>query len=331
MNSAEPFLQLDISTYDENLKIEDTVISESSFRNSLNSYTLSPSSVVNDTINDAPNNTVYEENDLSNCSSPNSVSSEILIFLNNQTKISPTVIRPEKVNPNTNLLREILENTLSRLDAIEVKLDSLSSEINICKLDINSFKEDQITTQMKIKNIEKSLRDIDTRSIRTEQYVNRESLIISGIPESIPQNKLEATVLDVLHSIGLFNVSSYDVAACHRLKKNFNDPYPPRTIIRFTNRKIVQFCLRNRQRLLMVKKKTRMNLRFYESLCLANEKILKKCNELKKYGIIQDLFISNGFVKIIRNDNNNPFKINHPDMLNELFPDFFSYERVYNT
>ena len=71
-----------------------------------------------------------------------------------------------------------------------------------------------------------------------------------------------------------------------------------------------------------------MNLRFYESLCSSNEKVLKMCSDLKKYGIIYDHFVSNGFVKIITSADDNPLKIKNPKMLHDLFQDFYKYEEL---
>ena len=153
-----------------------------------------------------------------------------------------------------------------------------------------------------------------------------ESLVISGIDESITQDKLEITVLDILRKIGL-KISSYEVTACHRLY-NKNRKYPSRTIIRFTNRKIVNYCLKNRDRLLQYKKEINMNLRFYEHLTDINETVLKECHDLVKYGIIKSYFIRNGFVKIVINDGDIPFKIIHPQILYDKFKDFFDHDEL---
>ena len=149
------------------------------------------------------------------------------------------------------------------------------------------------------------------------------------IPDNIQQDYLESTVLKILRSIGLRDVSSYSVSACHRLFKKKNNRFPAQTIIRFTNRKIVGFCLRNRERLYEIKNIMGMNLRFYESLCSSNEEVLKKSYNLKKHGVISDYFIRNGFIKLIPADNNRTIKIKHPDELYELFSDYYDYEDVY--
>ena len=124
-------------------------------------------------------------------------------------------------------------------------------------------------------------------------------------------------------------VSSYEICACHRLAKKYNDPYPARTIVKFTNRKVVEFCIENRDRLLEVKPLD-MNLRFFHSLCGANENILSECKHLHNYGIIESYYIRNGSVKIIKKNGYKPQKINHVNVLYEnLFKDFYDYEELY--
>ena len=142
-----------------------------------------------------------------------------------------------------NIMNEVFKTVLSRIDNLEAEKERLILEISNFKKEIKDLKKNTSNYQVNTNHI---LNDLDIRLVRNEQYVNRESIILSGIPSNVTQENLEETVLQVLHTIGLKKVSSYDIAACHRLAKRKNDPYPARTIIRFTNRKIVQFCLRNR-------------------------------------------------------------------------------------
>ena len=169
---------------------------------------------------------------------------------------------------------------------------------------------------------------LDTRLIQMEQYSRRESLIISGIPDNIPQSELEPLVLGILRSIGVLNISSYHVCACHRLAIKSNDRYSARTIIKFTNRKVVEFCIENRDRLLEVRPYN-MNLRFFHSLCDANEETLHECKQLMKFGIIEKYYLRNGSIKILKNNNPRPFKFNHPDVLYKLYKDFYDHEDLY--
>ena len=77
-----------------------------------------------------------------------------------------------------------------------------------------------------------------------EQYGRRNNIEITGIPESVEDEKLEKTVVEVLNKIDL-NVSNNDIKSCHRLGKQKNKPR--KTIIRFVNRKIAKKALLNRK------------------------------------------------------------------------------------
>ena len=175
------------------------------------------------------------------------------------------------------MLKSLLEIVLQRLDDLEVTKSELQAELNVTKNKImnmrTKFKSSYNELHENMEFLTEKCYGMECRLIETEQYSRRESLVISGIPANIDQSKLEVTVLSILKAIGLHDVSSYQVTACHRLA-NRNKRYPPRTIIRFTNRKIVRYCLENRSNLLKVKGKLTMNHRFWENLSHINEKCL---------------------------------------------------------
>ena len=173
-----------------------------------------------------------------------------------------------------------------------------------------------------IDDLYEDLNCVDLKVLQLDQYTRRESIVISGIDKNISQNNLR-----ILRTIGLFNVSSYEITACHRLY-NKNNNYPPRTIVRFTNRKIVNFCLLNREKLIEHRQDLNMNLRFYEHLTDSNESVLKECIQLAKYKIIDSYFIRNGHIKIVLNAGDRPIKINHKGTLLDKFKDFYDYHNL---
>ena len=227
-------------------------------------------------------------------------------------------------------MKDLFINIIGRLDNIEVQLETVRNKFVVVDNDIKSWKEkfDKNVKMCKsdFDELHDELFNLDCRIIQNEQYSRRESLIISGIPDNILHHDLEPTVLKIIKAIGLNNISSYEITACHRLKRNYNDRFPAKCIVRFTNRKAVDFCLMHRERLYEVKDYLEMNLRFYESLCMANEDILKDCFKLKKDKLIHEYYLRNGFVKIIKNEGNRPIKIIHPSMLIDIFSDFYYYD-----
>ena len=215
---------------------------------------------------------------------------------------------------------QALESCLEKQNAIKLSLLNKCNELGE-KLNILNKKNNKLNFELN--NIYDEMYDIDCRVIENSSYSRRENLIITGIPESIQQNKLEENVLSILNNIGL-RITSYEIAACHRLAKKHNR-YPPPTIVRFTNRKAVDYCLKNRSILLEpgCKKNINMNIRFYENLCAENEFILKECQKLKNENLIHGFIIRNGFVKLIKTEGSNSIKIRNPDDLFAMLKNYY--------
>ena len=150
----------------------------------------------------------------------------------------------------------------------------------------------------------------------TNQYNRRENLIIDGIPADIPQDQLEQVCLDIVHGIGFHQVGSYEVVACHRLKKKKSDLTPP-VIIRFVNRKITDFCMRQRWRLKNLR--WGWDLSFREDLCNTNLTILNECEKLKNDGKLHKVYTYNGFVYVIKSAEGRTFKLMHISEIDAIF------------
>ena len=80
------------------------------------------------------------------------------------------------------------------------------------------------------------------------QYGRRNNLILSGIPESIPDNQLENKVSSILSDIGV-SIQSKEIEACHRFGKTDRKTKSKKTIIRFVNRKHCKKALLNKKKL----------------------------------------------------------------------------------
>ena len=85
------------------------------------------------------------------------------------------------------------------------------------------YNED-IIYKKRIESLEKELTSF-------QQYNRRENIETSGIPESIPQNELEKITIDVLKRIGVWGLESYEVVACHRLRRKMSNERIQRVII----------------------------------------------------------------------------------------------------
>ena len=163
--------------------------------------------------------------------------------------------------------------------------------------------------------------DVEKELYKTNQYNRRQNLVIDGIPDKIPQRDLERLSVDIINKLG-FPVQFRDVVGCHRLKKPTDDPNKPTpTIIRFTNRKVTEYCMRNNRFLGRIR--VPWKLSFREDLCDANDDIWNQCLSLKEDGVINHFLVRNGFVKVVEKRGDFPRKINHPDDLLKMFPHAF--------
>ena len=225
---------------------------------------------------------------------------------------------------------KILENRLlqekNRNDALEARLLSMDKYVKDSDVILGRLKKDKI----RMDSFRDSVYDLEHRVSRNEQYTRHENLIISNIPSSIKQNDLEIKVLDILHTIGLHQISSYNITACHRLVKR-NRYYPADVIVRFVNRKTVDFCYVNSNKLFKCSNILGLaNLSFREDMCHANENIFAECIYLKNYGVVEQCYTRNGKVKIIIKNENHPLIINHIDDLGDIFREFYIYEYLYD-
>ena len=194
---------------------------------------------------------------------------------------------------------KILENELR-----ETQMKACHNQIQLEALKVESGDSLQLI-QEELVRLEKDI-------ITTNQYNRRQNLVIEGIPDHVPQHHLENVCLDIIHKIGFEPVGNYEVVGCHRIRKGPHDVTSP-TIIRFINRKVPEFCKRNRWRLQKVDFGN-WSLNFRDDLCEANTAILHECENLKERGVLSKVFTYNGFVKVAVG-NARPIKVCHKNDL----------------
>ena len=218
----------------------------------------------------------------------------------------------ETTKEQNRLLQEKLDSyILQESERNERMMECFNTPPNVpnCLIDLQPLKDE----------LEKKLLDLDVRLVECEQYSRRESLVISGIPETVNQNQLEQKVIDILSYIGL-NIVPKEISACHRLFKPPGSRFPAKVIVRFCNRKVVNYCLYYRDDMQQkAYEHLGLNLRFFESLCSKNDESLRICKRLKSERKISDYYIRNGFVKVVVRENGRPEKIKHPDILRQRF------------
>ena len=210
-------------------------------------------------------------------------------------------------------LQEKLDKYISeeteREERIKECLNNSVHVANPCITDLSALRED----------LENQIFDLDVRLVECEQYSRRESLVISGIPDAVDQKQLQQKVLQILSTIGLDLVPD-DISACHRLYNPPDSQFPAKVVVRFINRKVVNFCLEHRDELQQqASRQMRLNLRFFESLCSKNEETLRICKWLNQQNKIHDHYLRNGFVKLVAEENGRPLKVKHPNILRKKF------------
>ena len=176
----------------------------------------------------------------------------------------------------------------------------------------DSFTKDMNKVYVELSNLHRNV-------TRVGQYTRRNNLIIDGIPNSVRQERLESVCVRIVNELGFQIKSAFEVEGCHRLGFDRNGFTP--VIIRFTNRKVKEFCLSNQGKLKHINCPWKISMR--EDLEVENGKVEQICSHLKETNHITNYIIRNGFIKIFREGIAKPSKIGHLDDLRNLFPDYF--------
>ena len=196
-----------------------------------------------------------------------------------------------------------------------------SERIKYLEISVCSLQKDTYSSYLEFKSMQDKLVALESDFDKFQQYNRRESLEVSGIPENIPQSELEITMINVLRRIGLNDLNSYQIAACHRLKRRVGNEQSSRVIIRFVNRKNSYKCLINKKYLRDIREFP--NIYFHESLCFKYKDLYDDCMELKTSGKISKLWTYNGIINIKKsyNYNERPKKIFSKSDINKYFPE----------
>ena len=178
-------------------------------------------------------------------------------------------------------------------------LSNINSEITSLR-DRFTTMESQLLVTMRVNdNLVKQNCILERKCDANEQYSRWERLEISGIPDSIPNNNFEETVLKIFNETGV-TVNSRDVEACHHLKRKAN---PKKAIIKLSKRKDVVRVMTNKKKLKSMKPQniglpSDCKIYINESLCKYYKYLWWKCKLLQTRGSIQSFWVTNGSIRI---------------------------------
>ena len=173
-----------------------------------------------------------------------------------------------------------------------------------------------------IKKLKTQIESLEKELYQFQQYNRRESVEISGIPDNIEQNKLETTIINILRRVGVWNLESYEIAACHRLRRKLGNEHTQRVIVRFTNRKRVFQCLQARKYLRdNIYEHPKMYI--HDSLCQKYKDLFEECLKLKENGDLKKIWTYNGIINIKLTENyyERAKKVFHISDIHRYFPD----------
>ena len=113
---------------------------------------------------------------------------------------------------------------------------------------------------MDLENLNDELQDnvyeLEKDLINVDQYQRRNNIEFVGISNEVNQKQLEKHILEIVNKMGAKSngrkVTSYDVVACHWLKRSPGSS-GKNVIIRFKDRNIVSECIRRRKSLIKIR------------------------------------------------------------------------------
>ena len=149
---------------------------------------------------------------------------------------------------------------------------------------------------------------------------------INGIPNSISDDNIKSTVINVLSKATNVHVTADDIEARHRIgKSNGNSK---KTIVCFINRKYCKCALVNRKKLKSFNSESialpNVKLYFNENLTEYNNALAFYGRKLIRAGLINNTCTLNRTVQL-RTVGKRPIKVFHMSKLLELYPNFEFY------
>ena len=104
-------------------------------------------------------------------------------------------------------------------------INELKEQINKLNARITNLTKDNAKLKKINTKNETSIKNLELKINRLDQYGRRDNLEIAGIPDSVRDDNLEAEVIKLFSEVDVV-VESGDIVACHRLPKKKDSPLP---------------------------------------------------------------------------------------------------------
>ena len=206
--------------------------------------------------------------------------------------------------------------------ANKVLVGDLKSDIlEIRNVVIENLLEENRKLRSKVALMDARLVENERTMYSMDQHSRKVNVEIEGIPQSVEQDKLKETVVDIFRNAGVDPVSVNDIEVVHRL----NNKKRPQTTIMKAKRDFLETVFAKKKNLKNVGTKLGFgnDVAIYvnANLCPAYNRLAYNGRLLKKKKLIQDTWFSNGKVKIKLLDGNVKV-ISHEVDLVKQFHDF---------
>ena len=136
-------------------------------------------------------------------------------------------------NDDDPLTNTRLEENINHINA---SVSSLRDEFrNLKDIVIKRLQDENTCLLNKCKSLEDKVTCLEENLNSLDQYGRRNNIVLSGKPECVADDALEAKVASILPDI--VDVDSNALEACHRFGKSERTTKSRKTIVRFTNKK----------------------------------------------------------------------------------------------
>ena len=135
------------------------------------------------------------------------------------------------------------------LHKLSNQISKLTEAIDQILLENRKLKSELSITQNVNSRLEEKIINLEKNQVKGEQYSQRNNVELSGIPNSIPDEDLENTVINICKESGI-GVQARDIEGCHRLPLSRNSrSHDKRVIVKFLNQKNEEALLKDKKRI----------------------------------------------------------------------------------